>query len=79
MEWAALVIAVLTLIAQGVLWWRFLRQDIHAPQQQIGFPVFKANKACKRPRVRDELAAWRQEQAEKYEWEAELKSKEDRR
>ena len=78
MGFIALGLVIVVLLAQSYLMWRFLKRDIQQPSEQNDFSGFRLRKASKRPRVRDELAAWRQEQNEKYEWEAELKKKENK-
>ncbi len=81
MESAAFGLAVVCLIGQGYLWYRFYAiciRDVTRPERDVGFSVFKPAKASKRPRVRDELAAWRVEQEERYEWESKLREKENR-
>jgi len=79
MEIVALVLVFVALTAQSFLMMRWVKREMQQPSEHVGFSVFKANKASKKPKVRDELAAWRQEQNEKYEWEAELKKKENKR
>jgi hypothetical protein len=78
-EWAALGLSVCCLLAQIWLLRRSVVKDDQQSQQEVGFSVFKPAKASKKPRVRDELAAWRAEQEEKHEWEASLRQKENQR
>jgi hypothetical protein len=75
MEWAALGLSVCCLLAQIWLLRRSVVRDVQQPQQQSGFSVLSPKKEPKRPRVRDELAAWRAEQEEKHDWEQKLRGK----
>jgi hypothetical protein len=75
MEWAALGLIVCCLLAQIWLLKRSVVRDMQQPQQQSGFSVLSPKKGPKRPRVRDELAAWRAEQEEKHDWEQKLRGK----
>jgi hypothetical protein len=74
MEWAALGIAIISLIVSINIF--FLTKARRQENDTVFFspaPV-KSSKA-KKPVVRDELAGWRLEQEERYEWEQRLKEK----
>jgi hypothetical protein len=72
MEWAAFSIALLSL---GLSLYLLLRPQESRTIERIFAAPEKHSKKGKRPIVRDELAGWRAEQREKFEWEAELKER----
>ena len=74
MEWAALGIAIISLIVSINIF--FLTKAWQKKDDPVFFSPSptKASKA-KKPVVRDELAGWRVEQEERYEWEQRLKEK----
>lgn len=72
MAWAALVIA-LAALALHFIPRRPKKTEAEAPM--FSLPLIQKREA-RRPKVRDELAGWRVEQEERYEWEARLREKE---
>ena len=74
MEWAALGLAIISLIVSINIF--FLTKARRQENDTVFFSPSpaKASKA-KKPVVRDELAGWRLEQEERYEWEQKLKGK----
>lgn len=72
MEWVAFGIALLSLALSiyGIIKPRI---QTHYVEGVATPPPF--SRKARRPTVRDELAGWRQEQREKYEWESELRQR----
>lgn len=70
---AAILIAGVALVLSVLAFRRQMASNIsHAPEQAA--PMFR--RAKRRPVVRDDLAAFRQEEKERYEWEAKLREQE---
>ena len=73
MEWAAFGLALIALIVSLIPYLKRGEQknvpDFFLP------PKASTSKKAKKPTVRDEIAGWRQEQEERYEWESELRKK----
>lgn len=76
MEWVPLILGIILSIIQIYLIWNWKRCETRADKGQFQFVEKKPAKGLKRPRVRDELAGWRQEQEERYEWEQKLRERE---
>jgi hypothetical protein len=70
MAWATFGIAILALLLH------FLpRKTEKSEPISFALPTLP-KRQLKRPKVRDEMAGWRQEQEERYHWESELRAKE---
>jgi len=71
MEWAAVAIAGIALVISVFAFRKQVESNIsHSVQEAT---IFRRSK--KKPVVRDDLAAWRQEEQERFEWEQKLKEK----
>jgi len=71
MEWAAVAIAGIALVISVFAFRKQVESNIsHSAQEPT---IFRRSK--KKPVVRDDLAAWRQEEQERFEWEQKLKEK----
>lgn len=79
MDVATLIIVSCVLFAQIWLMWRWIKEYRRNEVDTFEPPFVKPRGKHKVPVVRDEVAAWRREQEEKFAWESQLKQKENRR